>query len=62
VYLVNKKITSNHCQVQAQYYATAITPWAYPGGAWAMVPKMYHFHNLSPILSIFSKRSYYGWV
>jgi len=23
---------SNHCQVLAQYYTTAITPWGQPGG------------------------------
>jgi len=28
VYLVNKQVPSNHCQVLAQYYANAITPRA----------------------------------
>jgi len=35
------------------------------GGTWAMVmmvTNIYSFRNVSPILPIFPKRSYYGWV
>jgi len=32
------------------------------GGSWAMVTKIYKYHNVSFILPILQKRSYYGWM